>query len=128
VLLCIGVMMLAQDMPDGNIADLYSDGALKKPGGASVWRAAVFNYRTWVMALTYGYAFGVELTVDNVISQYLFDQVGGCVARGLPGCLLSWGGVCGLVVVQALFQTGSEASPLSLSPTSWHRSSTSTHF
>lgn len=44
-------------MPDGNIADLYEHGALKKPGGLSVWRAAVTNYRTWIMCLTYGYCF-----------------------------------------------------------------------
>lgn len=27
--------------------------------------------------LNYGYCFGVELTVDNNISPYLYDQVGG---------------------------------------------------
>jgi NNP family nitrate/nitrite transporter-like MFS transporter len=85
VLLCICVMALCQDMPDGNIADLYEHGALKKPGGASVWKAACTNYRTWVMALTYGYAFGVELTVDNVISQYMYDQVRSTLDRGLTG-------------------------------------------
>ncbi|KAI8469948.1 MAG: high affinity nitrate transporter [Monoraphidium minutum] len=74
VLLTIVVMVFCQDMPDGNMTELYSHGALKKPGGASVWKAAAGNYRTWVMALAYGYAFGVELTVDNVISQYMFDQ------------------------------------------------------
>lgn len=31
-------------------------------------------HRTWVMTLTYGYCFGVELTVDNVLPQYMYDQ------------------------------------------------------
>jgi NNP family nitrate/nitrite transporter-like MFS transporter len=26
------------------------------------------------MTLTYGYCFGVELTVDNVLPQYMYDQ------------------------------------------------------
>lgn len=41
------------------------------------------NYRTWIMALTYGYCFGVELTIDNNIAAYFSDHFGyGIVAAG----------------------------------------------
>ncbi|KAI3997694.1 hypothetical protein MKX01_040667 [Papaver californicum] len=32
------------------------------------------NYRGWILELTYGFCFGVELTVDNIIAQYLYDR------------------------------------------------------
>jgi NNP family nitrate/nitrite transporter-like MFS transporter len=30
--------------------------------------------RTWIMMATYGYGFGIELTMNNLLSQYMFDQ------------------------------------------------------
>lgn len=75
IVTCILVMLFSQDLPDGNYVELRKRGTIaKKPGGWHIWKAALTNYRTWVMTLTYGYSFGVELTVDNVISQYLYDQ------------------------------------------------------
>lgn len=61
VLLTFFILAFAQDMPDGQYKDLRASGAMSKPGGWPMWKAALFNYRTWVMTLTYGYCFGVEL-------------------------------------------------------------------
>uniref|UniRef100_A0A804QK05 Iron-sulfur cluster assembly protein 1 n=1 Tax=Zea mays TaxID=4577 RepID=A0A804QK05_MAIZE len=41
--------------------------------GKSLWkvvRGGVGNYRAWVLALTYGYCYGVELIMENVVADF----------------------------------------------------------
>jgi NNP family nitrate/nitrite transporter-like MFS transporter len=34
----------------------------------------VLNYRMWIFTLTYGFCFGVELVVDNILGDYYYSQ------------------------------------------------------
>ena len=44
--------------------------------------------RTWCLTLTYGFCFGIELTINNIIAAYLFDQFGvSLTIAGLIGSL-----------------------------------------
>uniref|UniRef100_A0ACD5VYL0 Uncharacterized protein n=1 Tax=Avena sativa TaxID=4498 RepID=A0ACD5VYL0_AVESA len=70
----IAVLAFGQDMPDGNYRKLHKAGDMHKDSFANVLRHAVTNYRAWILALTYGYCFGVELAVDNIVAQYFFDR------------------------------------------------------
>lgn len=63
-----------QDLPDGQYAQLKGKGKAAQDKGWVVIYYALTNYRTWVMCITYGYCFGVELTVDNVITNYYYDR------------------------------------------------------
>jgi nitrate/nitrite transporter NarK len=76
------VFFFGQDMPDGSklavrradaAAGLGSTAARTDVGWPS-WRAAVLNYRTWVLTLVYAVTFGVEISVDNVLSRYFQTQ------------------------------------------------------
>eukprot|EP00958_Prasinococcus_capsulatus_P024314 scaffold3768_cov376-Prasinococcus_capsulatus_cf.AAC.29 len=97
------VLVLAQDLPDGTYLKLQRAGKKEKDNGGIVFLTGCRNYRMWVLTITYGYCFGVELTVNNIIATYLGDQfdlnlkvagvVGSCF--GLMNlCCRSIGGFC----------------------------------
>ncbi|KAI5059644.1 hypothetical protein GOP47_0025963 [Adiantum capillus-veneris] len=70
------VLTLGQDLPDGNFGELKRTGNQIKDSSWKVIRHGVSNHKTWVFALSYGYCFGVELTIDNIMTQYFYDRFG----------------------------------------------------
>jgi NNP family nitrate/nitrite transporter-like MFS transporter len=85
-LLVPGVLMLimavvyyryAKDTPDGNLnesaARLASANSPKK-SGMQTFMAAARDYRVWMLFVTYGACFGVELTIHNLAAMYYVDR------------------------------------------------------
>jgi NNP family nitrate/nitrite transporter-like MFS transporter len=89
-LLVPGVMMLVmafvyyrftQDCPQGNYADLRAagipiDGSKAKAGGWASFKAASANYRVWLLFVTYGACFGIEIFIHNIAAVYYVDHFG----------------------------------------------------
>ncbi len=83
-----GVMMLivavlywryTQDTPEGDIVDLRARGIVfstGKAGGWAVFKQAMANYRVWMLAVTYGACFGVEIFIHAVAASYYVDRFG----------------------------------------------------
>lgn len=84
-----GVLMLimavvywrfTQDCPEGNFSDLRARGIAvsggKGGGGWASFRAASANYRVWLLFITYGACFGVEIFIHNVAATYYVDRFG----------------------------------------------------
>jgi NNP family nitrate/nitrite transporter-like MFS transporter len=83
-----GVMMLimavvyykfTQDCPEGNFAELRAAGIPFEASGKGGWASfaeACKNYRAWLLFVTYGACFGIELFIHNVAATYYVDHFG----------------------------------------------------
>ncbi|EIT70044.1 MULTISPECIES: MFS transporter [Hydrocarboniphaga] len=87
-LLVPGVLMLitawaywkfTQDSPAGDFSTLRASGLIpdtgKKVARESFVRACK-NYRVWMLFLTYGACFGVEIFIHNIVASYYVDSFG----------------------------------------------------
>ena len=66
-----------QDCPQGNYKELRASGVeieSGKKGGWAVFKTAMANYRVWMLFVTYGCCFGIELFVHNVAASYYVDH------------------------------------------------------
>jgi len=83
-----GVLMLimavvyykfTQDCPEGNFTELRAAGIPFEAGGKGGWASffeACRNYRAWLLFVTYGACFGIELFIHNVAATYYVDHFG----------------------------------------------------
>lgn len=87
-LLVPGVLMLVmaflywrhtQDCPAGDYATLRATGRMPPAGDKAGWRSfrlACANYRVWMLFVTYGACFGVEIFIHNIAASYYVDEFG----------------------------------------------------
>lgn len=87
-LLVPGVLMIVmaglywkftQDCPEGNYADLRKAGVAidgGKKGGWESFKAASANHRVWLLFVTYGACFGIEIFIHNIAAVYYVDHFG----------------------------------------------------
>ncbi|CAL9072959.1 unnamed protein product [Musa textilis] len=87
----LAVLAFGQDLPDGNFVSFSrsqekrsSRKPTSKEGFWVVVADGLGNYRGWILCLTYGYCYGVELAMENVVAQYFYGRFGlGVEAAGL---------------------------------------------
>lgn len=74
--LLVGLLVLffSQDLPDGNFQQLKKKGDLSTTSPVDLMKLALMNYRMWALVISYGFCFGIELTMNNIVTTYFFDQ------------------------------------------------------
>ncbi|MBQ5947141.1 MFS transporter [Massilia sp. ST3] len=68
-----------QDCPDGNYEDLRKAGAMPEgssKGGWASFAAGCRNHRAWLLFVTYGACFGIEIFIHNIAAVYYVEHYG----------------------------------------------------
>ncbi|XP_009125986.2 high affinity nitrate transporter 2.7 [Brassica rapa] len=79
VVTAVLVLIYGQDTPDGKRKAYKDRTQLEEDERSSFVRIlldGLGDYRAWILALLYGYSFGVELTTDNMIAGYFYERFG----------------------------------------------------
>jgi NNP family nitrate/nitrite transporter-like MFS transporter len=66
-----------QDCPQGNYSDLRAAGVAiegGKKGGWDSFKLAASNFRVWMLFITYGACFGIEIFIHNIAAIYYVDH------------------------------------------------------
>jgi len=69
-------ILTGQDLPDGNYAALEKQGIKQKVKAGGVAKIGLSNVNAWILAVTYGLCFGVELTMNNKVVSYFHNYYG----------------------------------------------------
>nr|WP_298890845.1 MFS transporter [uncultured Acinetobacter sp.] len=78
LMVIVGIMYwkLTQDSPQGDYKELRAMGVETGGGKKSsmgILKQAASNYRVWILFLTYGACFGVEIFIHNIAAMYYVD-------------------------------------------------------
>ena len=68
-----------QDCPSGNFSELRAAGIPFEgggKGGMASFKAACRNHRAWLLFVTYGACFGIEIFIHNIAAIYYVDHYG----------------------------------------------------
>ncbi|WP_179404462.1 MFS transporter [Burkholderia guangdongensis] len=77
LLMALVYWRFTQDCPQGDFAELRKRGITidsGKKGGWASFAAACANYRVWMLFVTYGACFGVEVFIHNIAALYYVDH------------------------------------------------------
>ncbi|KAK8673493.1 hypothetical protein V6N13_111825 [Hibiscus sabdariffa] len=90
------VLVYGQELPREKHGDSKRVSKSNKPNESflELLLNGLMNYRGWILCLTYGFCFGVEMTMDNIVAQYFYNifgvklEVAGTIAAcfGLTNC------------------------------------------
>ncbi|GAX22385.1 hypothetical protein FisN_8Hh371 [Fistulifera solaris] len=70
------MLLFSEDAPKGNYGEMKKHGVMPEVSAAASFRAASFNFNTWILFLQYAACFGVELTMNNAAALYFTDEFG----------------------------------------------------
>ena len=93
-LLGAAFVFTGRDLPDGNYRELESSGAKQKTDSKVVVVTGITNVNAWILTITYGFCFGVELTMNNVANGFFAKYQG--VTPQLAGIAASMFGLMNL--------------------------------